>query len=656
MSRWSRTTRRLLGLALLTAFVTGVGGANDAVPPSGGVPDLPRPARTENRIDFSFDQVEVGTFVKLIGEITGRRFVLGDGVQGRITVVSPRVSREEVYPLFVSVLESVGCSIVQDGDVARIVALPQRDAPIAPVIGADETPPPNGVYTKIFRLEHVSAAELHKALQAQVGGGKAGAIAAIEETNHLLVTDTADTIRRVAKIVEEIDRPGLARVTEVVPLKFAGADDLAEELNLALMETESRAERLKRRLPQVGQTVGAGRQSAFVVPSPHANSLILVGTTSQIADLKRLIADMDVDAPSGQGRLNAIFLKYIEAEEAAESLSALLEDSAKKEGAATGGRRIAIQPNPANNALLVDASPGDFQVVKELVDQLDRAAEQVQITVLILEHSLSDDFTLGVEMAAVDMPSEPGDLAVQGGSLFSEGADSLLNMVQSGLFPRGISVGVAHGTRVDNEGKIVTGYPGIINVDALKRDGRFKIVLETVLGAENNREASVDIVNDIPILSSTVQGSGADRDFIQNLDRTDVGVKLMMTPQIIPGGEVRMQLSPRIEAVVDPGPSGTQFAPTIARREVSTTVTVPDGRTIVIAGLTREDLTEVKQRVPLLGSIPFLGWLFRHSTQQREKTNLLIMVTPRIIPNMDVAEEIRQEWNEKVKVGDEEPE
>jgi type II secretory pathway component GspD/PulD (secretin) len=149
-------------------------------PANNAIPDLPPPKRSENRIDFSFDQVDVGTFVKLIGEITGRRIVLGDGVQGRITVVSPRVTRDEVYPLFVSILQSIGCSVMEDGDVSRVVALPARDAPIAPVVGAEETAPANGVFTKIFRLEHVSAGELHKALQAQIGGGKAGAIAAIE--------------------------------------------------------------------------------------------------------------------------------------------------------------------------------------------------------------------------------------------------------------------------------------------------------------------------------------------------------------------------------------------------------------------------------------------------------------------------------------------
>ena len=126
-----------------------------------------------------------------------------------------------------------------------------------------------------------------------------------------------------------------------------------------------------------------------------------------------------------------------------------------------------------------------------------------------------------------------------------------------------------------------------------------------------------------------------------------VGVKLKLTPQIIPNGEVRMILNPSIEAVIDPGPSETQFAPTIAKREVSTTVTVPDGRTIVIAGLTREDHTKVVRKVPLLGSIPVLGILFRRTTESTEKTNMLIFVTPKVVTDMAKADEVRDRWIEK---------
>jgi len=182
----------------------------------------------------------------------------------------------------------------------------------------------------------------------------------------------------------------------------------------------------------------------------------------------------------------------------------------------------------------------------------------------------------------------------------------------------------------------------------VRKNGEFEILSETSLEVQNNREASVNIVNEIPVLKSTIQGgSGASRDIIQNIERIDVGIKLQLTPHVIPGGDVRMVLNPSIEAVIDPGPESTEFAPTIAKREVSTTVTVPDGKMIVIAGLTRKDKKRIVKRAPILGSIPLLGWLFRHTQDTTETTNLLIFVTPTIVTSIEKAESVMEDLKKR---------
>lgn len=608
----------------------------------------------QGAVDFSFDKVDIPTFARLVGDITGRRFVVAEDIEGRITVSSPRVARNEVYPLFVSILESAGCSVVRDGDLHRVVRLPRGQRIATPVIGHDEQTPAEGVITKVIRLQHVSAASLRQALEARMGG-KTGAVSVIEETNHLIVTDTVGSIRQITKMVAEIDRPDLARSTEVVTLQHTVADDLARQLNAALAESESRAELLRQRLPAVRAARDSSRR-AYVVPSAGSNKLILVGAASQIAFLKEIIAKMDVDVPSGRGRLNAIFLRHISAEEAAESINALLDRSAAKDAGGKQTRRISIEASAANNALLVDASPGDFQVVVDLVNQLDYPAEQVHIEVLIAEVSVTDSLNLGVEMAALDMPTGVGNTVFQGSSQFRSGADSILNAVQQGLFPQGLTIGAAHGSRLDADGNVAVSYPGVINIDAVKTDSRFRIISETALEAQNNREASVSIVDEIPILKSTIEGgAGTSRDVIQNIDRIEVGIKLDLTPHAIPGGHVRMELNPRIEAVIEPQSSGQQdLMPTIARRSVSTTVTVADGRTIVIAGLTRRDRTRVMRRIPILGSIPLIGWLFRNELDATRKTDLLVFVTPHIVGNIAAAEKVMRDWRQKTGLpGDE---
>ncbi|MFC1462737.1 secretin N-terminal domain-containing protein, partial [Verrucomicrobiota bacterium] len=232
--------------------------------------------QADGAVNFSFDQVDIHTFVKLVGERTGRKFVISEDVSGKITVVSPRVTRSQVYPLFLSILESAGCSVVEEGRIHRVVRIPDRVSPVVPVVGEKERLPLGGMVMKVFRLQHVTAAQIKKVLDSKMGGGKGGRVAAVEETNHIIITDTTESIRRIAKLLQEIDRPGLARVIEVVALKVVGAEALAGQLNRAIYESESRGERLKRRLPPVPGSSDVAAQGTGVVASPHSNSLILV--------------------------------------------------------------------------------------------------------------------------------------------------------------------------------------------------------------------------------------------------------------------------------------------------------------------------------------------------------------------------------------------
>ncbi|MBA4389226.1 MAG: type II secretion system protein GspD [Verrucomicrobia bacterium] len=662
MSRTRTSTRGLSRFMAATVFcasaVACLGGVPGAAAPPGPAPAAGQKPAEDGIISFNFDQVDVGTFVKLVSDITKKRFVMGEGVKGKITVVSAPVNHKDVYPLFVSILESSGFSVVQDGELHRIVAVPKRDTESTPVLGPDEPTPKQGLITKILRMTNVSAGEVRRALESKVGGGKTGSLAAIEETNHILVTDTAENVRRIEKIVAEIDKPGQSRMTEVLSLQFAVADEIASQLNIAMAESESRAEQLKNRLPAVAGTGAGYRRSGGVVAAPHSNSLILVGTPSQIEEFRKMIKLMDVDSPAGRTRLNAVFLKYISAEACAKSINSLLMKSSgfmagpKGELSGAGKMRIAIEADPANNALLVDGSPSDFDSLKKLITQLDLPPQQVHITVIIAEVSASTNYNLGVEMAAVDMPGKVGDTAMQGSLRLGDStSESLMSSIQQGVFPRGLSVGLAQGIGLDAQGGVTVSHPGAINIDALKKIGKVNIRSSTSLEAQNNKEATVNIVNQIPILKSTVSaGSGTARDIIQNIERMDVGIKLKLTPHIIPGGEVQMELAPSIEAVIDPGPAGTQYTPTIAKRDVTTTVTVPDGKMIIIAGLTREDTTKMVKKIPVLGSIPLLGLLFRHTVETSEKTDMIIFVTPKIVSEISAAEKVMEDMQKSTGI------
>lgn len=592
-------------------------------------------------INFSFDHVDVRTFVKVIGEVTGRRFMVDEAVKGQITVLAPRIPVADVYVISLKILESSGCGVVEEDGINRVVLLGRRTTPSAPVIVEGRPVPAAGLVTRVLRLRNTSVADMRKVMEALVGRDKGGSVAVLETTNHLIITDTVDNIRRFEQLVAEIDKPGAGTMSEVYTMKYASADDFVQQYSRAT------AAQGQRGTIREGVPMKAGTPLTLF-SAPHSNSIIMVGPAVEISEITKILKLIDVEATSGRGNLHAVFLKYIGADEAAKSLNALLQKTLGKEPKAGTEQRLAIEALAVNNSLLVSGSPTEFEYVRTLVEELDRMPQQVMIEVVIAEVGADESLDVGVELAAINMPARVGDTVVQGSSTLNEGADSLMSAIQNGVFPRGITVGVAQGTRVDADGAIISGFPAAVNINALQKKGKVKILSSVPLLSQNNKEASVSVVNNIPILKSTIQGgSGTARDVIQNIDRMDVGIKLKLTPHINPSNEVCMVLNPSIEAIIDPGPSGTQFTPTIAKRSVSTTVTVPDGRTIVISGLIREDRINTVRKVPILGSIPILGILFRHKVDSVERTNLIIFVTPHVLGDAAAAEAMTQNWSQR---------
>lgn len=608
--------------------------------------DTATQAETEDFIVFNFEQVDIRVFTQLVGNFTGRRFVVADDVTGTITVISPKVPRASAFRLFASVLESSGYTIVEEGEINRIVKLPDRRTGMGTVVPDGETGPTFGLITRILRLDHVTASEMRKMLETHLQ--RKDAVSALDETNHLIVTDTVDAVARVEALVKQLDQPGMARLMEVFPLEHADSVQLARQLTAAYAETLNRADQLLKRIPPAegnGHGIAAMRPPT-IVAAEHANRLILTGTPRQIEQLKALISEMDIAAPTGRSALNAILLNYIKAEDVAKNLTSLLDKSSAQNPPGSVKRNVSVEAVPANNALLVDAAPEDFTQVKRLVESLDVMPQQVHISVLIAEVSDGDAETMGVTMTALSTPDSVGDHAFSGATRSenpSAADGGLLSSLSSGLFGQGLTFGIAHGSYRDESGKITVDYPGVFNLDMIRRNSKVKILSDTSLGAQNNHEAEVAIVDNIGILESTVSGSGSDRDIIQNITRMDVGVKVNMTPYVIPGGLVRVELQPSIEAVTETGASsGMDYVPTISRRMVKTTMTVPDGQTIVIAGLTRNDESEIKKRIPFLGDLPLIGWLFRWNSKSEVKTNILIFVTPRIMTDAGDALAIRK--------------
>jgi general secretion pathway protein D len=584
------------------------------------------PEPSGRTVQFNFVQADIHTVTKIVGAATGKTFIVPEDVTGKVTILTQGpVPAEEVYPLFLSMLEGSGYTVAERGGVHRVVRLP--GAPALPAGSGTG----GGLVTKIIPVRNVNAAEVKKSFEPLVRGGKEGALEVFLPGNHLIVTDTAANIERLEKLVAELDQPGAGSTVEVIELRHASAEEVAKQLRATFGATDTAVNKVHRHFQQVAGGTGSLPTDFTVVEAPEANSLILVGMPSQIAETRRIIEKMDVESPHGFGRLNAIFLKYLSAEEAAKSLNALLGKGTEAEPARRG---IAIEPSIPNNALLVDASAQDFEYVRRLVERLDVVPQQVLVEVLIAEVNLEEGLDLGVEWFGLDTPegSETGGF---GRTRYGD-SDSMMSLLTEGAFPQGLALGVISGTFTGPDGTEYSQIPLYLKAVAGNRD--LKILSNIPLWAQNNLEASVSVVENIPILKSSVEGSGSDRDFIQNIERLDVGIKLKLTPQVNPDREIRLELNPSIESVVEESSEALRYTPTIAKREVQTTVTIPDRATVILSGLIREDTSKLTTKVPLLGDLPLLGWLFRSTSDVKKRTNLLIFVTPRIVTDMQMAE------------------
>lgn len=650
-SSQNEETNRLLSVLPPVSRATSPANASD-------IAETPAPATApatagQDLISFTFERVNIRVFTQVVGVFTKRRIVVSDDIDGTITVVSPPVSREEAYALYAKVLESSGYTLVNEDGIDRVVRLQNtRPAQMGSIVGDEGKVPENGLVTRILHLVHVSADDMRKMLETHLG--RKDAISVLQETNHLIITDTAATIRRIEQLVSQLDVPGMARVTEVIALQHADATKLARQIDAIFSENPSRANQLLTRIPATpgSSTTLPALRPPSIVPAEHSNSIIVSGSQLQIQKVQALVKELDVSAATGHSRFNVIELQYLNAVDLAKNITTLLEKFAAGNTDQSLLRRISVEAVEKSNAIIVNAAPEDFREVQNLIKTLDVRPRQVHISVLIAEVTDGDAETLGIQLTGIKLPKNVGGTGFGMASRFTDETatgSGLMSSLSQSLFGQGLTVGIAHGSHLNANGEVVSDYPAVFNVDALKQRSNVKILANPTLGAQNNTKAEVSIVDNIPMTEATISGTGDDRDVIQNITRYDVGVKLSLTPHIIPGGQVQIELEPSIEAVTENGNS-SDYAPTISKRSVKTTMTVPDGETIVIAGLSRTDKTNIKRKIPLLGDIPLLGWLFRWNSESEQKTNILIFVTPTVMDSQEDAAQIRSSLETKTGI------
>jgi general secretion pathway protein D len=578
-------------------------------------------------VTMDFRGVEIDTLVKFIGELTGKNFVVDERVRGKVTAISPtKITVDEAYKVFESILEVHGFTTVPAGKVIKVVpATEARGKSLTTTVGREALPDADTMITQVVPIRHATVNDVKALFTPLVS--KNSLLVAYQPTNTLIVTDVLSNINRLLKILNEVDIPGYALQLAVIPLHYASAEVVSQELK-TLFEAGRTPSRAPTPRPKVEAVEISAPEELKLIPDERTNSLIVLATAQTIEMIKGIVVKLDQEVPRGKGNIHVYYLEHAVAEDLATILTGVAQEA--KEGAkpgtgATGkltilGEKISITADKTTNSLIIIASPQDYSVIEEVIKKLDIVRAQVYVEALIAEVTLDKVKDLGVEWNATE--DVKGEVDPLGGTDFG-----LMDAVQgagetalSGLI-MGVTKGfvTVDGTDIPDLKALLHFYSGDSDVNVLSTPR---------LLTTDNEEAEILVGEERPFLKSsqlTTEGST-----VRTWEYKDVGITLKITPHISKGKLLRLEIFTEIKSFVEEL-AGEVGAVVTTKRQATTSVIVEDASTVVIAGLIRDDKTGSIAKVPILGDIPLLGWLFKSRRQAKIKTNLLIFITPRIV-------------------------
>lgn len=580
----------------------------------------PVPALAKGVI-LNFNDVDIATMVKFVSDLTGKNFVMDERVKGKISVYSPtKLTTEEAFNVFTSVLELKGFTVVPAGKVYKIVpTATAKQAGMRLVTEKERLPVSDAYVARVIPLDRISSQEAVAFLQPLVS--KDGYIASFGTSNMLLVVDSALNIQKLTGILALIDTPQKREGAEIVFLKNAAADSVAN----VIREWLGGKDRTPRAAApgQPGQAAATSVSGALILPDSRLNALIIFGSERDKEDIKKLIEMVDVSPPTGNSKINVYYLENADATEVAKVLDALIKGTSAIPGqpaaaavpmqSAFEGGKISVTPDKATNSLVVMASPADYQNLLQVIRQIDKRRRQVFVQAVIAEVSLDKLKEVGVQLGITG-----GGVT---GNTAAAGAFDPFNFVGAADPAQALIFSVLKGL-AGNTNMQVAG-----NLKALFTNGAVNVLSTPNILTSDNKEAEIFVGENVPFLTQTnLSSTGLSQ---QSIERKDTGITLRLTPQISEGEYVKLDIYQEISAVKENKGQANDLVTT--KRSAKTSVVVKDKDTVVIGGLIQDRDTESVNKVPLLGDIPLLGWLFKTKSSRREKTNLMIVLTPRII-------------------------
>ena len=577
---------------------------------------------SESTWQMATKNADIQEFVAQVARITGKTFIVDPKLKGQVNIISETpLGKQGVYELFLSVLRLQNYTAIPSGNVIRIQqSATGKQTPGA--LGGLSAAAPEELVTQIIAVQNVKSEDLLKILRPLIP--QYGHIGSVSEPNVVIISDHADNIRRLKQIISDID---VAETNEIVmfPLKEAWVGDIVEILEKVAPK-------------QVG-TSATGPQKVQLIANERNNSLVLKGQSRPIADLLEIIEQLDQPATT-KDATQVILLSHADAENVGKILQSILGNLGSSQSSGNASDKINVQADSSLNALIIKADPGAMGEILNIVEKLDSPRAQVLIEAAIVEVTLNDDLSFGTEIAAGDQRGQSvplistslnGSIQSLLGGVIDTNNPGAVSVVQGLATMSGPTLAAA---KLDLDG---ISFGAVITALSTNSDANL-LSTPSIITLDNN-EAKILVGREVPFRtgSFTTTGNGSSNPFT-TVNRQDVGVELLVTPHVFNGNEVRLDVVQNISNVLPTAVGGSTFADVVtSKRTIETTVLAGDGETIVLGGLIQDDVTETNRKVPLLGSIPILGNLFKSRTTARVKTNLLVFIRPTIISDSEQA-------------------
>ena len=619
----------------------------------------PAAKSAQEPVTLNFNNADIDAVAKTLATLSGHNVVVDPRVKGTINLTSTvPVAPSQALRLFAAQLRTQGFSLVESAGLYLVV--PEADAKLqSGGVSAGAVPASNGqIVTQIFQLNHENANNLVPILRPLISPNNT--VNVNPGTNALIITDYADNLQRLARIVAALDVANATGV-EVIHLKNALATDLVPMLQ-RLLESGAAS---NNGAPAAGQSDPSFKTT--IMAEPRSNSLVVrAANAARMALARSLIAQLDQPADSGpnaaSGNIHVVYLKNADATKLAATLRAALNAqsntatgstsnlsttapsnnnpgganatfSAAGAQPSTGGQ---IQADPSTNALIITAPEPQYRQLRAVIDKLDARRAQVFVESLIAEVSAEKAAEFGVQWQGPVGNKGDSNIGLLGTN-FKVGGANLISLATQGATgavapSSGLNIGVAH----NNNGTYVLGFLARF----LQTTGDGNVLSTPNLLTLDNEEAKIVIGQNVPFVTGQYTNNNTNAGSVnpfQTIERKDVGLTLRVKPQISENGTVKLQIYQEVSRL-DPASIGSATGLITNKRSIESSVLVEDGAIVVLGGLLQDDYGNSQERVPGLGDVPVFGNLFRAESRSRKKTNLMVFLRPVVVRDGNATE------------------